>query len=209
MMLEGGYFTLGKLRGAPVRVHWSAPVGAFFFGQLRFVPGFWVAFVGLILAHEIGHALMVAAFGARVRGIDVTGLGGECRYDGNVSPMQRALIAWGGVLAQLAVLIVAGTLLVVFGSPESQFVAEVAQACTLYNLTLMAINLLPFRSLDGHEAWKIVPLLRARWKAPKFRVVPRAKVVDSARQTPLAPLGDVELELKRLRDILETAPRRR
>src|SRR4051812_17573189 len=210
MKLEGGYWTLGRLRGAPVRVHWSAPVGPLFFGQLRFVPGFWLAFVGLILVHEIGHAFMVAAFGGRVRAIDVTGIGGECRYDGNVSPIQRALIAWGGVLAQLAVLIVAGLLLLVFGSPESQFFADVAQACTFYNLTLIGLNLLPFRPLDGHEAWKLVPLLRARASAPKFRVTPRPKApIDSQREAPLAPLHDAELELKRLREILATAPRRR
>src|SRR5450432_4035321 len=162
MKYEAGYLTLGRLRGAPVRIHWSAPLGAFFFGQFRFVPGFWLAFVGLILAHEIGHALMVVTAGARVRGIDVTGIGGECRFDGDVTPMRRALIAWGGVLAQLVVLVVAGAMLMVFGSPESAFLADVAYACTFYNLTLMALNLLPFGPLDGREAWKIVPLLRAR-----------------------------------------------
>ena len=204
MTFQGGYLTLGQLGGAPVRVHWSAPVGALFFGQFRFVPGFWLAFVGLILAHEVGHALMVIASGARVRGIDVMGLGGECRYDGHVTPIQRALIAWGGVLAQLVVMIVAWALLLVFGSPESLFLADLAHACTFYNLTLMALNLLPFGPLDGREAWKLVPLLRARWNAPQIAVQPRHDAPSTLPRT-----YDAELEIKRLKEILESSPRRR
>jgi stage IV sporulation protein FB len=224
-MFEGGYLTLGRLRGAPVRVHWSAPVGALFLGQFRFVPGFWLAFIGLILAHEVGHALMVSASGARVRGIDVTGLGGQCHYEGSVTPMRSALIAWGGVLAQLGVLLVAGALLLAFGSPESAFVAEVADACIFYNLMLMGINLIPFGPLDGREAWKIVPLLRARWKASRARATREPEVYaptasspaevyaraasSPAAATPLPRTHSPELEVQRLREILERAPRRR
>jgi hypothetical protein len=126
MTFEHGYLKLGRWRGAPVRVHWSAPVGALLLGQLRFVPGFWLAFVGLILVHELGHALMVMLAGARVRAVNVTGLGGECRYDGEVTELRRALIAWGGVLAQLAVLVVVGSALLLFGAPRSTFVSSPA-----------------------------------------------------------------------------------
>ncbi len=217
MTFQGGYLNLGRLGGAPVRVHWSAPVGAVFFGQFQFVPGFWLAFVGLILAHEVGHALMVIRSGARVRGIDVMGLGGECRFDGNVTPIQRALIAWGGVLAQLVVMVVAWALLLVFGSPESLFLADVAQACTFYNLTLMALNLLPFGPLDGREAWKLLPLLRARWNASRTGATPRHDEPSRAghsyatidRKTPLPRTYDAELEVRRLKDILDRSPSRR
>ena len=213
MTFEGGYLTLGRLRDAPVRVHWSAPVGAFFFGQFRFVPGFWLAFIGLILAHEIGHALMVFACGGRVRGVDVTGLGGQCQYDGGVTPTQRALIAWGGVLAQLGVLLVAGALLLVFGSPGSAFLAEVADACIFYNLMLMAVNLLPFGPLDGREAWKLVPIVRERWRTPRIRTTraPEESVTPTSppAATPLPRTFSPELEVQRLKEILEGAPRRR
>lgn len=212
MAFQRGYLALGRFRGAAVRVHWSAPVGAFFFGQLRFVPGFWLAFVGLILLHELGHAWMVKTAGARVRGIDVTGLGGECRYDGAVTPIQKALIAWGGVLAQLAVLVVAGSLLLIFGSPQSAFLAELVQACVFYNLMLVGLNLLPFAPLDGHEAWKLVPLLRARWKASRRLTsssVGASSAAGRAVSPPLPRLHDAELEVHRLRKILEASPRRR
>ena len=86
---------------------------------------------------------MVTLVGARVRGIDVTGLGGECRHDGNVTPMGGALIAWGGVMAQLAVLVTVGALLLIFGPPQSIFLAEMADAGIYYNLVLMGLNLLP------------------------------------------------------------------
>jgi Zn-dependent protease len=212
---DGGYLTLGRLRGAPVRVHWSAPVGALFFGQFRFVPGFWVAFLGLILAHEIGHALMVIACGGRVRGVLVTGLGGECQYDGAVTQTQRSLIAWGGVLAQLGVLLVAGVLLLILGTPTSAFLADVADACVSYNLMLMALNLLPFGPLDGREAWKLVPLLRARWNARRMRATRAPEEPEPATKRPAEPTAPLprthsaELEVQRLKEILEGTPRRR
>ena len=56
---EQGHLVLGRLRGAPVRVHWSAPIGAFVLGRLRYVPWFWLAFLVLVMVHELGHALMV------------------------------------------------------------------------------------------------------------------------------------------------------
>ena len=205
MSFEHGYLTLGRIRGAPVRVHWSAPVGALLLGQLRFVPGFWLAFFALILAHELGHALFVLASGGRVIGIDVTGMGGQCRYEGSVTPLWRSLIAWGGVVAQLVILAVVGTLLLVLGTPESPFLAELCQTCVSYNLLLIAINLLPFRPLDGYEAWKLFPLLREHRRVPRVDVMPRR---EPPRADTLPRLGSVELEVERLRQLLERAPRR-
>jgi Zn-dependent protease len=206
-MFSRGTLTLGRIAGAPIRIHWSAPVGALVFGQFQIVPGFWLAFLGLILAHELGHALVVRAVGGRVRDVLVTGLGGECAHDGVVDPARRALVAWGGVFAQLAVLLVAGTLRLVFGAPTSTFVADLAQACTTYNLMLMGINLIPVKPLDGYEAWRIFPILKQRWASRRVRVTPEA--------TPARPETgpyDVQLEMRRLRDHLdhlERMPRRR
>jgi hypothetical protein len=93
--------------------------------------------------------------------VEVTGLGGACRWSGNANPLEEAIIAWGGVLAQL----------VIFGAtliwlrllpPTGAFGWEVAAAFTDTNLWLIAINLLPIPPLDGARAWSIFRAWRER-----------------------------------------------
>jgi Zn-dependent protease len=153
MIFRSGYLGLGHFQGAPVRVHWTLPVSAFLFSGMRYVPGAWVGVALIILVHEIGHALIVRAFGLRVVGIDVHGLGGECRWAGNPTERQRATIAWGGVLAQLAVLVT--TPLWAARIPPTEFVNQLVEALTATNLIIALINLLPLSSLDGGQAWRL------------------------------------------------------
>ena len=91
--MEGGYFKLGRFGGAPVRLHWSAPLGAFAFCGFSFVPGAWGAFLLLILMHELGHAFLVRRFGLYLVSVDVHGLGGLCQWSGTTTPTRRALLA--------------------------------------------------------------------------------------------------------------------
>jgi len=154
-MFHSGYLTLARIRGTPIRVHWTTPIGAFVLTGLSFVPGAWLGFALLVLAHEAGHALLVRAFRYRVASIDVHGVGGECRYWGEPTETQRAVIAWGGVLAQLVVLFTT-PLWASHLSPETTpFVAQLVSAFTGTNVLLIAFNLLPVRPLDGAEAWEL------------------------------------------------------
>jgi stage IV sporulation protein FB len=161
----GGYLRIGRWKGAPVRAHWTVPLGALVFGRGRFVPGFWIGFVLVVLIHEIGHALVVRRFGHRVVSIDLHALGGECRWAGDATPIQRASIAWGGVNAQLVALIVAVVALAALGPVGTTFVDELADALTFTNAYMIALNLIPVSPLDGAEAWKLPGLLRARARA--------------------------------------------
>jgi Zn-dependent protease len=163
--VRGGYLTLGKWRGAPVRVHWTLPLAALVFGQGRFVPGFWLGFFLLVLIHELGHALLVRRCRHRVVSIDVHALGGVCCWAGEPTAIQRAWIAWGGVLAQAVALACAHGALALAGRPESVFAAQMASAFTTTNVWLIAINLIPVPPLDGAEAWKLPGLLARRRRA--------------------------------------------
>jgi len=158
---ERGYFRVGRVRGAPVRIHWTTPIGAFLFSGMivgaAFAPGAWAAFVLLVLVHELGHAALVRRFGLRVLAIDVHGAGGACRWQGHATELQRAKIAWGGVLAQ-ALLLVA-TALVAPIAPREPLVAQIVQTWTATNVLMIAFNLLPIRGLDGAEAWTLL-----RWR---------------------------------------------
>jgi len=151
-----------------LRFHWTVPVGALIFGRLAFVPAFWLAFVIIVLIHELGHAAMVQRYRHRVLSIDVTGFGGLCRWSGNPTRFERAAIAWGGVLAQGVLLAFA---LVIAFAGLWRFVpggGQLAEALIYTNLTIMVLNLVPLRPLDGAEAWPIfgmLPDVRGRWRA--------------------------------------------
>jgi Zn-dependent protease len=183
-----GYLTLTHYRGAPVRVHWTTPLGAFVFGGMTFAPVFWVAFVTLVLVHELGHAFLVRRFGHRVEAIDVTGLGGVCRWAGAARPLHRGLIAWGGVLAQLLLLGVTVAAVAVVGTPTSFVGAQLVHAFVTTNLWLVALNLLPVAPFDGAEAWpaarELVRRARER-RSHRTRVEPRAR-----RSPPASPTSD-------------------
>jgi Zn-dependent protease len=160
--LRGGYLTLGKWRQAPVRVHWTLPVGALVFGQGQFVPGFWLAFFLLVLIHELGHAVLVRRYHQRVVSIDIHALGGVCCWSGDPTAIDRARIAWGGVLAQAVAYGAARAVIALAGPPDGVFTAALAGAFTTTNVWLMAINLIPVAPLDGAEAWKLPGLLAQR-----------------------------------------------
>jgi Zn-dependent protease len=162
MLVKNGYVTLGRWGGAPVRAHWTLPLGAFVFGQARFVPGFWTGFFLVVLIHEIGHALLVRRFRYEVISIDVHGLGGVCRWAGDARAIERATIAWGGVNAQAFVLLVAVAAVMILGRPLTEFGAQLADAFTFGNAWLIGINLIPVPPLDGAEAWKLPRLLLSR-----------------------------------------------
>ena len=115
----------------------------YFFGDLRILT----ALLGSITVHELGHALALRIFGARVRRIrvDVTGLcmdyhglrltGGEEFISAAAGPLMGAMAAWG-----------ASFLGNWYGN---DFLLLFAGA----SLALTAFNLIPAKPLDG---WRML-----------------------------------------------------
>jgi Zn-dependent protease len=169
-MMERGYLTLFRVRGVPVRAHWTLPLGALLLSGGRVAPGLWVGVLLVVALHEVGHALLVHRFGLVNLGLDLTGFVGRCRWAGHPSEVQRAAIAWGGVLAQLALLIPAIAVALFVPLPQSAFLADLLEAFTRTNAILIAFNLIPIKPLDGAEAWPLFGHLRrrrarvAKWK---------------------------------------------
>src|SRR5262245_9556225 len=162
-MRTPGSWTVARPFGVPIRIHWSVPVCALLAGGLHVAPGAWLAYLLLILIHEAGHALVVRRVGARALALDVLGFGGLCWWEGAVTPIQRACIAWGGVWAQMVVLAIAGACVLLFGKPAHPFVAQMVDVAIVSNLWLIGVNLLPIPPLDGKDAWSLFPLLRRRF----------------------------------------------
>lgn len=174
--MNAGYWSPGSIRGIPVRVHWTTPIGAFFFTGWSLEPLAWAGFVVLILVHELGHAALMRRYGHRVQGIDVTGWGGVCRGVGAFTPWQRAVVAWGGVLAQAGLLLVALGALALLGQGGAS--AVLAPVLVGMNLRLIAFNLLPLPPLDGAEAWPLLPMAWRRWRSARERRVRSARFAE-------------------------------
>lgn len=203
-VFDTGYWNVGRIMGVPIRLHWSIPVGAFVFGRFRFVPGFWVGFFLLVLVHELGHAFLVKQRGLRNREIRVHGLGGVSIHERG-SIYDQAIIAWGGVLAQLLVLYVPTAIVTrLVAVPAVPFVLELLSAFLYTNLVLAAFNLIPIAPFDGAMAWKLPRLWWARRKGSSAKRKPKAQ-----RQAGEPPASTTHESAKEIaRRALEDARRR-
>jgi stage IV sporulation protein FB len=175
--MSRGWWTLGRLKGAPVRLHFSILLGALFWSQFSFRPALWLAFVVLILVHELGHALLVLKYRLGLSEVAVHGAGGYCAHQRPGSRFEESVIAWGGVLAQLALLVVARGALLWLGPPTTQALAEVAYVFTNANLWLVLINLIPVHPLDGAKAWPLLGMLFERLRKREPAQVERPRTV--------------------------------
>jgi hypothetical protein len=161
-MFSSGYYDLGRVRGAPIRIHWSAPLGAIAFTGFSFSPGLWAGFLLLVVLHELGHAAMVHRFGYQVVAVRVHAFGGDCQWAGDPTAAEDAAVAWGGVLVQALLWVVAMAIVLLVGWPSSPILAGLLITFTSTNARMIVFNLLPIPPLDGHRAW---PLVRILWEA--------------------------------------------
>ena len=178
--MSRGWWTIGSFRGAPIRLHWTLPLGALAWSRFSFAPALWLAFAALILLHELGHALLVLKFRLGLSEIAVHGAGGYCRHERAGSRFEESIIAWGGVLAQLSLLLGVKLALLLLGPPRMLSLAQVAYVFTEANLWLIFINLLPIGPLDGAKAWPLVGMLLERFRrsASKSRSVSQRRSVQ-------------------------------
>lgn len=167
--MRSGYWKLGTWRNIPFYMHWSV---------LLWLPLYWssypdpawvvlsmATFLGLLFAHEAGHAVAAMSCGLRVHAIEAHLFHGLCWREAGHSEWDDVLIAWGGVLAQFCVLLLA--LVAQFalrqGAPDLAYaLAPLFYVLIKANLVIIAFNLLPVAPLDGYRAWRIIPLLRRR-----------------------------------------------
>lgn len=175
-----GWWTMARFRGAPVRVHWTLLVAAVVWSRFTFAPAFWLAFALLIFIHELGHALVVLRYRLGLSEIAIHGAGGYCRHDESGTRFQEAFVAWGGVLAQLALYAVTQVTILLVDVPRNEHTLQVIYVFTEANLWIAALNLIPFEPLDGAKAWPMLGMLAARWrkKAAVHEVTTRRRSVQ-------------------------------
>lgn len=204
MTFAAGYLHAGHYRDAPLRLHWSLPIGMFVFTRFAVAPVAWLAFLALVLTHEAGHAALVRHYRLRVVGVDLHGIGGETHWLGRPTLRQRVAIAWAGVFAQLVAFAVVVLLNAALGPPQDAWLAEVVYVYTTANLWMMAFNLLPLAGLDGEVAWMIIPAWRRRQRqrvdgrlhrVTTLRVVKRSDKKPD-REAMVQAVADVDRELR-------------
>ncbi len=178
--MKRGYLGLGVLR-----LHWSVPFGVIAFSGFVLEPVRWLGVAGLLLVHALGHAAAARLVGVRPGAWELTGIGGQCAV-GEPTPLRGAVIAWGGIVAQLVVLAV--TELVGGVRPDLRWVATVG------NAWLIAVNLIPMAPFDGADAWQLPYLLGQRARQRLTRVEEPVHLVADADD----PVGPHAEEAKRL-----------
>ena len=196
-----GYIDVGRAFGIPIRMHWAAPLGLLLWSSpngFHFAPGAYAGIALVILIHELGHAFVMRMCRVAVERIDFTIIGGECRGSaGHVDPMQHALIAWGGVLAQFVLLVTVAASWPFLPFTRTQAGGDFVHALIVSNFFIAIVNLLPFRGFDGAQAWKIVSLTLTnllwggRWVPPG---APFPKDLDADYLPPLPPEVRMQLD---------------
>jgi Zn-dependent protease len=159
---------LGRLFGVAIRVHATFVVLLVWiaFGSILAGRGTRVAVsdllltlsvFGIVVLHELGHAMMARVFGIGTRSITLLPIGGIASLERlPEKPGQELLVALAGPAVNLVLAAAAFAALRVTGSPmgfdglmsEGNFVAKL-----LYiNLSLAGFNLLPAFPMDGGRA---------------------------------------------------------
>lgn len=156
-----------KWRGIPIFFHWTV---------VLMIVWFWLsyqnilysvvaacAYTLLILVHELGHALVAQWRNVKVESIQVFILHGLCFYQQPDEEKDEIWIAWGGVLAQACLLIIALLAVLIFKNLPTMiqynyaWLANVLFYVFVYmNIFTIIFNLLPIGTLDGVKAWRVL-----------------------------------------------------
>ena len=134
----------------------------------------------------------------------IHGFGGHCRHEAG-SAYDSAIIAWGGVLAQMLVLYVPTMILLQVGVwPANAFMYDFAHAMTEVNLIIALFNLAPFPPFDGHMAWRLPGMWMERRRKPKPN---KAWKPSIARSEPTNGESTEEIARRIAQDALDKARR--
>lgn len=184
-----GFVRFGRWRGAPILWHWTLPIGLYLLSGMRLSPVGWASTTLLILLHELGHAFFVRRYGARVLSVKMMPIGGLCTWEGEVSEVERSVIAWGGVLAQALVWLATTVAVAVVHPLPHPWMEDVAAAWTTRNAFLIALNLMPVQPLDGYDAWRL-PLRAIQRTAQRLENEKIRRQAEAQRRAQVRALAD-------------------
>lgn len=164
--MKSGYWKLGTWKNIPFYMHWSVflwlPIYWSSYHDLGWAELTLFAFLLLLLAHEAGHAVVAKLCSLRVYAIELHLFRGVCWHEPAYRERDAVLVAWGGVLGQFCVLLLALAFryVVDHSAPRLEYaLAPLFYVFIKANIVMAGINLLPVAPLDGYKAWRAGPLL--------------------------------------------------
>ena len=159
--------TVGRI---PILVHHSFIVWCLFvtFAFAGFsIPAILAIGTGytiLILLHEFGHATAAKLCGLKVKSIELSGAGGQCKFDPPQTFKSALFTCSGGFLAQLVLLLVILSVVQVFGRPEGLLATIWFEVFVRGNLLLLLSNALPLKLQGDFIATDGFHILRLLWR---------------------------------------------
>lgn len=188
---------IATIRGVPLFVDAVLPLngllvaglaGSGLAGSLSYC----LAFVALILVHELGHFAAARALGLKVFAINISGLGGSCLTQVPRDVKGTFLLFSAGLAAQAVLLLLTLAAVAVLGDPESPVGQSLYITFTVVNLVIAAINLIPGKtadnlSTDGAILWGLLrhvaggtphPLAPQHAASPVFPSQTRLTAID-------------------------------
>jgi len=166
MTAKRGYAKVAELRGVPVWAHWSLPLGGAIvslYGQVE--PQQWMyycmAFVLLVVVHELGHVLAAVALRLKVFSVEISGMGGLVRFERPRRIRDSVLVYTAGQLAQIAAFLLTIAYVKIAGPPTHPYGRALVNTFTIVNASVFVVNLIPYRdkrsglSTDGSMLWRL------------------------------------------------------
>ena len=177
------FWNIGRIAGIPLRIHATFLLLLGWFGvsslayQEPLAAGLHILFpvllFGIIVLHELGHALMARSFGIATRDITLYPIGGIASLESTPpSPRQEMAIAAAGPAVNLALATMAFALGATVTSPLASYLLD---SLVTINLGLALFNLLPALPMDGGR------ILRAYLSTRMDRVAATNKAASLAR----------------------------
>lgn len=175
-------YTLGHWKHVPVQFHWSILLVLpwYYLSTWKLIEAT-IALVGyamLILVHELGHAWVAHWRGLHVYGISLYLFHGQCRVETPYREADDVWVAWGGIGAQILVLVAAILIsypLQAIPHDDHELLKPLFVMLIPINVMTIVINLIPMQPLDGHKAWRFIPLLVQGLTSKKRMRVSRGK----------------------------------
>jgi len=177
---HGGCWRAFSVAGIPVVFHWSALALLTLFAAAAWWIGSGpataaVCLSALLLVREIGHACVARRLGYEVFEIRLFPLMGQCRHARAYSGFEEALIGWGGIAAQLLLLLPAAATLAFAGNSPWGTFNILLVTLSWFNAAIIVLDLFPARVGDSAKPWRLpLMLLRATWTMHALR---RSKIL--------------------------------
>ena len=159
---------VARIDGVDVYVHWATFLigGIVLIGslpkRLEITLVAVGAYLGILLIHEWGHVVAGRRRGSVAWSIELYPILGLTRLSVPRSYFDECVIAWGGVLAQLAVALPLIAWVAIFGFTPSEQINAVLALLGSFSVFIAVMNLLPAPRLDGAKAWPLIPMLLRR-----------------------------------------------